>query len=133
MTRNTEKTALRISALARENTTSLAPAPLQLDLGDLIVPHIVPLQDSQHCDADHRGNQHDQRHHCPVPEVGNASQHLRVEDAGDHLKTPAHRRRNTEVRKAEEKCLDKRRRQSPEKGLEYGHPEGLEWRVSHKP
>ena len=108
-------------------------ALLELDRGNPVVPYIVLLQDVQHCDADNRRDDHDERHHRAVSEVRHASQHLCVEDACDHLELSAYRGRDTEIRKAQEEGLDKCCRQSSQQRNEDRHPEGLQGRIPHQP
>ena len=83
--------------------------------------------------ADNRWNQHNQSYHRTISEIGNTSEHLRIEHTCHHIKSSTYRRRNTKIRKTQEKGLDKRCCQCSQKWSENGNPECLESRISHQP
>ena len=104
----------------------------QFNRRNFVVSHIIFLQDMKHCNTYDRGNYHNQSHNRSIPEVRDTSQHLRIEHAGDHLKLSAHRCRDAKIRKAKEKGLYERRRQSSQKGRQDRHAESLQRGIPHQ-
>ena len=107
-----------------------APGPvpqgisLQLRAADPVIADVVPLQEPQQQDAPHRGQQHDDGHHGPPVKVGDAPQHLVVENRGNHVELAPHGGGDAEVGEAQEEGLDKSPRQGAQQRAEHGDPEG---------
>ena len=68
---------------------------------------------------------------APPVEVGDAPQHLVVEEGGDDLIAAAHRGGDAEVGEAQEEGLDEGARQGAQQGAENGDPEGGQVSVPH--
>lgn len=77
------------------------------------------------------GDEQDHGDDRPPVEVGDAAQHLVVEEGGDDLIAAAHRGGDAEVGEAQEEGLNEGARQSSQQGAKNGDPEGGQVPVPH--
>ena len=105
----------------------------QFHRGNFIVSDVVFFQIIQEQNTDDGWNEHHHRNHTSLAEIRHTSEHLCIQYTCDHLIFSTYRSRDSEIRKAEEKGLDKCCRKGSEQRLKYRYVKGLQCPITHQP